>query len=64
MHEIKKIIEDLGYKIENLPNKYMLDFEKSLQNAVKNNFPNAIINGCYFHYVKLLWEKAKKLGLY
>lgn len=63
MHEIKKIIEDLGYKIENLPNKYMLDFEKSLQNAVKNNFPNAIINGCYFHYVKLLWEKAKKLGL-
>ena len=41
----------------------MIDFEKSLQNAVKNNFPNAIINGCYFHYVKLLWEKAKKLGL-
>ena len=54
----------MGYKIENLPNKYMLDFEKSLQNAVKNNFPNAIINGCYFHYVKSIYKRYKDYHLF
>ena len=41
----------------------MIDFEKPLQNAVKTNFPNAIVDGCYFHFVKLLWTKAKTFGL-
>ena len=41
----------------------MLDFEVALQKSVKKNFQNSIIDGCYFHYTKLLWEKAKKLSL-
>ena len=41
----------------------MIDFEVALQNALKNNFDKILINGCYFHYVKLLWEKCKRLGL-
>ena len=27
------------------------------------NFDNTKIDGCYFHFVKLLWTKAKKLGI-
>ena len=37
----------------------MLDFEKPLQNTIKENFPEAIIDGCFFHYLKLLWAKSK-----
>ena len=42
----------------------MLDFEKPLQNAIKKNFPGSIIVDCYLHYVKLIWAKSKKLGLF
>lgn len=41
----------------------MMDFEKPLQKAVKYNFPNIIVDGCFFHFSKLLWTKAKGLGL-
>lgn len=38
-------------------------FWKSLINCVKNNFKNAIVDGCFFHFVKLLLSKAKSLDL-
>ena len=41
----------------------MLDFEKSLQNAIHKNFEGVKISGCYFHYFKILREKAKRFGL-
>ena len=62
-NEVKKIIENFGITKKNIPSRFMLDFEASLQNAVRKNFPESKINGYFFHYVKLLWEKAKKLGL-
>ena len=61
--DIKTILETNGIKDKNIPNHIMIDFEKPLQNAVKKNFPKAKIDGCYFHFVKLLWTKAKTLGL-
>ena len=39
------------------------DFEKSLIKAVKEEFPEAKINGCFFHFVKALWKKIRSLGL-
>ena len=39
------------------------DLEMALRNSIKNIFPKAILDGCYFHYSKLLWNYAKKLGL-
>ena len=41
----------------------MLDFEKASRKALKVNFPEADIKGCYYHYAKALWAKAKKYGL-
>ena len=61
--DIKKILEDNKINYKNLTKQYMLDFEPSLQNAVRKVFEGIKISGCYFHYVKILWQKAKKYGL-
>jgi hypothetical protein len=42
----------------------MIDFEVDLQKDIRNNFPNALISGYFFHFVKFLLEKVKKLYLY
>ena len=61
--DIKNIYINTGHKIEDFPKDFMMDFEKSMIKAIKINFENARIDGCYFHYVKLLWSRAKKYGL-
>lgn len=41
----------------------MIEFELGLQKPIKTNFQNTLISGCFFHYVKCLWDRAKKYGL-
>ena len=41
----------------------MMDFEPGLQNSIRYVFPKAKISGCFFHYAKILWGKAKQYGL-
>ena len=41
----------------------MSDFEIALRNAIKNCFPDSVIVGCFFHYVKAIVNKFKQLGL-
>ena len=66
----RKILNDIkilaeNYNIDWEPNniKFVCDFEKSLIKAVNLEFPKSKINGCFFHYVKALWKKAKIFGL-
>ena len=61
--DIKKIFTDNGNKIEDIPKRIMSDFEKSLINSIRKNFENSTVDGCFFHFVKLLWKKAKSLSL-
>ena len=63
-NHIKKIYLDTGHNIDDIPKNIMIDFESRLLKVVKANFQNFKINGCYFHFVKLLWASAKKFGLY
>lgn len=63
LEDVKKILMDHNFSHEKIPKRIIIDFEKGLQKAVQKNFPNSIIDGCYFHYVKLLWNKAKLYGL-
>ena len=42
---------------------FMCDFEKALREAIVSVFRGAKLKGCYFHYVKCLWTKAKRVGL-
>ena len=62
--DIIYISKDNGISIDKISKRFMVDFEKSLLNYVNNNFPNATIDGCFFHYSKLIWTKTRLLGLY
>ena len=41
----------------------MCDFEKALRMTIIIIFKGAKLKGCYFHYVKCKWAKAKRIGL-
>jgi len=45
------------------PTLAMCDFEQALRGGIQNVFPQVKLGGCYFHFVKALYEKVKKLGL-
>ena len=37
---------------------------KEIRKALKEVFDGTPLYGCYFHFIKNLWEKAKQLGLF
>ena len=39
----------------------MMDFKPAMQIAIKKNFEDIKLGGCYFHFIKLLLGKQKKL---
>jgi hypothetical protein len=45
------------------PHKLITDFELPAIDAFKTVFPEAENHGCYYHYTKSLWRKAKELGI-
>ena len=60
---IKNIIKDNGLNFDDNGKIIMCDFDYNLRIELKKNFTKCKIKGCYFHFVKKLWIKAKKLGL-
>ena len=63
-YQIAKLIKT-HTKINSFENiKIMCDFEIGLRKAIKKNFENALLDGCYFHYCKAIWKKIKKLKLF
>lgn len=45
------------------PNRFLIDFEVSMKNAVLATFPQCTIQYCFFHLTKSLWTKLQKKGL-
>lgn len=41
----------------------MSDFESGLRKAIKEVYPQTVINGCWFHYRKCIRKKIKRLGI-
>ena len=39
------------------------DFEMAIINAIRAEFPNASLGGCYFHFAQCLWKAVMRLGL-
>ena len=62
LHDLKSILKDNGIDLKTIPKRFMVDFERGLINSVKKNFENSTIDRCFFHFLKLLWNKAKLLG--
>ena len=60
---IKNLLENLNMKINFDKYIFITDYEKALRNGIIRNFPKSRFEGCYFHYVKILWCYAKKNGL-
>ena len=56
---IKEIMEN--HKLKFIKDNIMImsDFELSLRKAIIEMFPNFKLKGCYFHYIKNIWAKAK-----
>lgn len=57
LHLIKSQIPDW------CPETFKMDFEIAAMKAVENVFPNCKVNGCYFHFKKCLYKKAKYLKI-
>ena len=40
----------------------MIDFERASLNALKQNFPTAELQGCFFHFRQAIWRQIRGLG--
>lgn len=45
------------------PREFQTDYEAAAMNAIEIVFPQCIIKGCFYHYAKALWRKAKSLKI-
>ena len=60
---INDILKELNLD-NNFENKFfMTDFEKPLRRILREKYPKSYLEGCYFHFLKALWEKSKRLGI-
>ena len=41
----------------------MIDYEQAAIKAIKKNFPEVVINGCFFHFGQCLWRNLQSRGL-
>ena len=62
-HNLNTIIKAKKIKFNFEKKHIMTDFEHALRNILKELYPNCYLEGCFFHYSKALWKKAKKIGL-
>ena len=60
---LKELIETMKINFSFEKVHIMTDFEHSLRKVIKEIYPKCFPEGCYFHYSKALWNKAKKMGL-
>lgn len=41
------------------PRSILIDFEMAAINSISFNFPNALIQGCYYHFSQSFWRKVQ-----
>ena len=57
------LYQKLRPHIASTPEEVMVDFEQANINALKESFPGAHIQGCYFHFSQCIWRKIQSSGL-
>ena len=63
LNTLLNIASDNGLELSFDSKTIMTDFEKPIRNAIKKISKGVKLKGCFFHFVKALWSKSKKLGL-
>jgi len=59
-----EIFKFLKTKKPNLkPSMLMVDFENAFISTFKEEFPTAVIRGCFFHFTQCVWRKIQNSGL-
>lgn len=61
--EIKDLIKQYNIDISFDRIIFKCDFQKSLLKSIREEFEKVKICGCFFHFIKSLWKKARNLGL-
>lgn len=56
-----KYIEDNVFHMQ--PDEIITDFEDGLRAAIKKQWPNTILRGCWYHYCVCICKKFISLGL-
>ena len=51
----------IGFNNNLQPKSIMIDFERAMINSIATVFPNAEINGCFFHLSQNIYKKFKNL---
>lgn len=46
-----------------VPKKITMDFELAAIHAIRRVFPTIVFRGCYYHFNRCLWRKAKALNI-
>ena len=59
----KITLNEIKIKIDFSEIYIIADFEIGLRKAINNSFPKATLLGCYFHFLKNIFLKFKKLGI-
>ena len=60
---LKIMLQENNINIDFSKINIMSENEKGLRAAIKKAFPNSSILGCFYHYIKAIFFKCKKLGL-
>jgi len=58
---VKTILQSHNYSPK--VTQFMSDFKAPMRKKFREVFPSVEIHGCYFHFVKALWQKAAKIGM-
>ena len=59
----KIMLKEYNINIDITKMYFMADFEAALRKSLEICFPNSIILGCYFHYLKCIVNKFKIFGM-
>lgn len=53
----KEMFEIVLKNISQRPKSITIDYEKAVENVVKEQLPMTTVNGCFFHWKQNLWKK-------
>ncbi|CAF3034371.1 unnamed protein product, partial [Rotaria sp. Silwood2] len=63
--QLFQVLKDMAASMNRIfkPERIISDFESSLVSIIPAEFPQAVHQGCYFHYTQAIYRRIQSLGL-